>query len=130
MTLTVEVSPDLAEVLHKAARAAGMDVPTFLLDSARQRLVSPAGAPSEADLLERIATSPPTGLCERRLELLSRRDAGSLLPTEASELFMLQEHLDSLQLARWRAIGDLAKRRGKTLIEMADTLGIPPSEVR
>lgn len=130
MTLTVEVNSDLAEVLRKAARAAGMDVPTFLLDSARQRLVSPVDAPSEADLLEQVSTPFPTKIRERRQALLNQRDAGSLNEVGTSELFALQEQLDALQLARWKAIGELAKRRGKTLQEMADTLGIPQAEVR
>lgn len=130
MTLTVEVNSDLAEVLRKAARAAGTDVPTFLLDSARQRLVSPVDAPSEADLLEQVSTPFPTKIRERRQALLNQRDAGSLNEVGTSELFALQEQLDALQLARWQAIGELAKRRGKTLQEMADTLGIPQAEVR
>jgi hypothetical protein len=130
MTLTVEVSSDLAEVLRKAARAAGMDVPTFLLDSARQRLVSPLDAPSEADLLERISTPFPAPVRKRRQELLDHRDSSALTEAEMSELFALQEQLDALQLTRWKAIGELAKRRGKTLLEMADALGIPLSEVR
>ncbi|MBB6048654.1 hypothetical protein [Armatimonas rosea] len=130
MTLTVEVSSDLAEVLRKAARAAGTDVPTFLLDSARQRLVSSLDAPSEADLLERISTPFPAPVRERRQELLELRDSGALNEAETSELFALQEQLDTLQLTRWKAIGELAKRRGKTLLEMADALGIPSSEVR
>jgi hypothetical protein len=130
MTLTVEVNSDLAEILRKAARAAGMDIPTFLLDSAQQRLVSSTRSLSETDLLEKIATPFPVNIQERRCELLDRRDSSHLTETETSELFALQEQLDTLQLTRWKAIGELAKRRGKTLLEMADALGIPPPEVR
>ena len=53
MTITLDVSPELAGELQQAARTQGTDVPTYLLESARLRLRPDILPEAEASLLHR-----------------------------------------------------------------------------
>jgi hypothetical protein len=134
MTWTVEAESGLAERIARAAKEVNMEPAAFLLESAQLRLMDKqifsVEAESESVLMERVSQGIPSVLRERRLELLDKRDTTTLTKNEEVELFSLQNQIDNINVEIWRAIGELAKRKGKDVVEMARTLEVPPVQLR
>jgi predicted transcriptional regulator len=134
MVWTVEAESGLAERIARAAKEANMEPAAFLLESARLRLMGrqgvSVGIDSESTLMERISQGIPSSLRERRLALLDKRDASGITKEEEAELFDIQEKIDNINVEIWRSIGELARRKGKDLSDMAKTLNVAPVELR
>jgi hypothetical protein len=62
----------------------------------------------------------------RYRELVVRRDARTLTPAEHTELIRLTDAVEGYQADRAAALAELAARRGQTLGELADALGLAP----
>jgi hypothetical protein len=78
----------------------------------------------ESELLARINQGLPTEERARLKELISRRDAETITPTEVQELIGTTDRLEKLHAERLAALAELATLRGITLDEVIDQLGI------
>jgi hypothetical protein len=134
MIWTVEAEPGLAERIARAAKEANMEPAMFLLESARLRLMGKQSVSvdveSESMLMERISQGIPASLRERRFVLLDKRDTTVLNKEEETELFTIQDQIDNINVEIWRSVGELARRKGKDISEMAKILDVPPVQLR
>jgi hypothetical protein len=83
----------------------------------------------EAALLLKINSGMSAETRERYLELIEKRRAESLSPTEHEELLQLSDWSEELQAERLEALLELSRLRGVPLRELMDSLGIKPSPV-
>ena len=79
---------------------------------------------NESELLARINQGLPTEERARLKELISRRDAETIIPTEVRELIGMTDRLEKLHAERLAALAELATLRGITLDEVINQLGI------
>ena len=109
MNITLDVSPELEGQLQQAAQSQGIDVMTYLLDSARLRLRPDVLPQAEASLLQAInAPLAPEARTER--DLLLREQAQRQLTEE--EQAALGNSIDAVEVAnaqRWQALAALTQ---------------------
>lgn len=125
MGLTIELPADWEAELQAAARRQGKDVMEVLRDGIRQQLRTDVLPDAESKLFEIINASLAPEARQRREALIAVQTERALTD---EELEALAEAVDAVELAnaeRWRAIGELAERRGRPLAEVARELGIP-----
>jgi len=124
MNITLDVSPELEGELQQAAQSQGIDVTTYLLDSARLRLRPDVLPQAEASLLQAInAPLAPEARTER--DALLREQAQRQLTEE--EQAALVNSIDAVEVAnaqRWQALAALARLRKLSLAEIARDLEI------
>ena len=124
MNITLDVSPELEGQLQQAAQSQGIDVTTYLLDSARLRLRPDVLPEAEASLLQTInAPLAPEARTERNA--LLKEEAQRQLTEE--EQAALVNSIDAVEVAnaqRWQALVALARLRKLSLAEIARDLEI------
>jgi len=124
MNITLDVSPELEGQLQQAAQSQGIDVTTYLLDSARLRLRPDVLPQAEASLLQAInAPLAPEARTERNA--LLKEEAQRQLTEE--EQAALVNSIDAVEVAnaqRWQALVALARLRKLSLAEIARDLEI------
>lgn len=124
MNITLDVSPELEGQLQQAAQSQGVDVTTYLLDSARLRLRPDVLPQAEASLLQAInAPLAPEARTERNA--LLKEEAQRQLTEE--EQAALVNSIDAVEVAnaqRWQALVALARLRKLSLAEIARDLEI------
>jgi len=124
MNITLDVSPELEGQLQQAAQSQGIDVTTYLLDSARLRLRPDVLPQAEASLLQAInAPLAPEARTERNA--LLKEEAQRQLTEE--EQAALVNSIDAVEVAnaqRWQALVALACLRKLSLAEIARDLEI------
>ena len=124
MNITLDVSPELEGQLQQAAQSQGIDVTTYLLDSARLRLRPDVLPEAEASLLQTInAPLAPEARTERNA--LLKEEAQRQLTEE--EQAALVNSIDAVEVAnaqRWQALVALACLRKLSLAEIARDLEI------
>ena len=124
MNITLDVSPELEGQLQQAAQSQGIDVTTYLLDSARLRLRPDVLPQAEASLLQAInAPLAPEARTER--DALLKEEAQRQLTEE--EQAALVNSIDAVEVAnaqRWQALAALAHLRKLSLAEIARDLEI------
>jgi hypothetical protein len=89
--------------------------------------VAPHVGPDESALFRRINDGPAAEVWGRYHELVGRRRAEALSPADHAELVRLTDVVEDYQADRVAALAELAVRRGRTLAELADALGIGPA---
>ena len=124
MNITLDVSPELEGQLQQAAQSQGIDVTTYLLDSARLNLRPDVLPQAEASLLQAInAPLAPEARTERNA--LLKEEAQRQLTEE--EQAALVNSIDAVEVAnaqRWQALVALARLRKLSLAEIARDLEI------
>jgi hypothetical protein len=78
----------------------------------------------ESDVLARINQSLSTETRARMKELISRRDAEIISPSEIGELIEITDRLEIIHAERLSALAELATLRGLTFDEVISQLGI------
>src|SRR5688572_21428191 len=116
MTLTLELSPQLEQALHRIAQRAGVPPDQFVLDVLQERLDRdqelPPRLPSvEVQLLQQINKGLPVATWERYRVLKKRRDAEALTPEEHKELIELVHQVEGWNVRRLELAAELAKLR-------------------
>lgn len=79
---------------------------------------------NESELLAHINQGLPTEERARLKELISRRDAETIIPTEVRELIGMTDRLEKLHAERLAALAELATLRGINVDEVINRLGI------
>ncbi len=110
MTVTLNVSPDLEGQLQQAAQSQGIDVTTYLLDSARLCLRPDVLPQVEASLLQAInAPLAPEARTERDA-LLREQAQRQLTEEEQAALAELIDAVEAANAQRWQALAALTQR--------------------
>lgn len=125
MNITLNVSPDLEGQLQQAARTQGVDVTTYLLESARLRLRPDILPEAEASLLQTINAPLAPEARSKRDALLVEQAHRPLNEEEQENLANLVDAVEMANAQRWQALATLAHRRGLSLAEIARDLEIP-----
>jgi hypothetical protein len=125
MTITLDLPPDLEGPLQEVARAQGKDVPTLLLDSARQYLRRDVLPETEASLLQIINAPIAPEARQQRDVLLALQRQRELTKAEQETLSQLIDTVELANAKRWEALAELAERRGLSLAQIAQELEIP-----
>ena len=125
MNITLDVSPELEGQLQQAARAQGIDVNTYLLDSARLRLRPDVLPEAEASMLQAINAPLAPEARKERDALLAEQAQRELTAEEQTALADLIDAVEMANAQRWQALADLARLRGLSLAEIARDLEIP-----
>src|SRR5262249_24987091 len=79
---------------------------------------------NEGELLRRINRGLATTERARLSELIRRRDAETITPTQLQELIGMTDRLEELQADRLAALAELATLRGITFDQVISQLGI------
>ena len=127
MNITLDVSPELEGQLQQAARAQGMDVTTYLLESARLRLRPDVLPETEASLLLTINAPLAPEARVKRDALLAEQGQRDLTEEEQTTLADLIDAVEMANAERWQALAALARLRGLSLAEITRDLEIPLS---
>jgi hypothetical protein len=125
--LQANVSPN--DLLRAVGQLDARELDEFLAEvlAIRARRQSRCLPLAEADLLQRINQGLPAEQHDRYQELITKRQAKSLTPTEISELLQLTDQSELLEADRAAALVELARLRQVSVDDLIRDLGLRPS---
>jgi hypothetical protein len=132
MTITLEIAPELEEVLRRSAQRAGLPPDGYVLKVLQERLLGGGGrlpphlSPEETKLLQQINQGLPPETWARYRALKEKRDARTLTPEEHAELLALTNEVELWNARRLELVLALAQLRQIPLRAMMDELGLTP----
>lgn len=130
MTLTLDITPDVEAHLRREAARVGLEPDQYIIDVLEDQLrrESPTRAArlgdKESDLLRRINEGLPEDVWRRYGDLVAKRQAETLTPTEQAELIELSERSEQINARRMMHLTDLARLRNTSLDVVMHDLGI------
>jgi hypothetical protein len=132
MTLTLEINPELEELLRAMAARAGLPPDRYVLSVLQERLAQdqarpPDPARGERALLEKINEGLPDETWRRYHDLKAKRDAATLTPEEHRELIALSDAIEAWNVRRLEFAAELARLREMPFPELVRQLGLAPS---
>jgi hypothetical protein len=130
MTLTIDLQPELESRLRDEAARQGVDVALYVAKTLEAHLIKAANGAKhlsreETELLQKINSAFPLETVQRYRELVARRRAESLTPTEQQELTQLSDGIELANAIRVGHVIDLARLRGVPVDTLIQQLGIP-----
>jgi hypothetical protein len=134
MTITVDIGADLESRLLQEAAKQGVEPGQYIVNAMRAALekqnatASPLDA-EESRLLEQINRGLSQAEWSRYYSLVAKRQAEALTEEEYAELTGLSGCIEELNAGRMERLSELARRRGTSLAELLDELGITPPAV-
>jgi hypothetical protein len=131
MTITLEITPELEEVLRWSAQRAGLPPDGYVLKVLRERLGGGKKLPShlppeETELLQQINQGLPPKTWARYQALKEKRDARTLTADDHAELLALTNEVELWNARRLELVLALAQLRQVPLRAMMDELGLVP----
>jgi hypothetical protein len=131
MTITLEITPELEEVLRRSAQRAGLPPDGYILKLLQERLGVGKGLPphlphEETELLQQINRGLPAETWARYQALKEKRDARTLTPDELAELLALTDEVELWNARRLELVLALAQLRQVPLRVLMDELGLTP----
>ncbi|MBD2771266.1 hypothetical protein [Iningainema tapete] len=125
MTLEIEITPELEQQLQQAAEKAGVTPDAYIVRLLQQNLKPTHSLPeNEVELLQRIDRSLSHIEWQRYSDLLSKRDAQTLTPTEHNELIAVSEQIELANAHRIEALGELSRIRNTSINDLIAELGL------
>lgn len=132
MSITIEVTPELEQLVRRAAAEAGVSRDVFITKALQERLKAAPSTPItgrrlsqvEADLLSKINTSLSQLDWERYHQLIERRRAETLTSEEQAELINLSNQIEEANAQRIRHLAELARIRNVRLDVLITELGL------
>jgi hypothetical protein len=129
MTLTVDLAPELVNALRAMAQRAGVDADDYIARALQEHVRCYQNAPNhlpaeEAVLLKQINEGLPEQTWKRYHDLVAKRRAARLTPTEHQELMALTNEVELWNARRIEIVAELARCRGLSLAEMMGQLGL------
>jgi hypothetical protein len=121
MPVTIELPDDIAAWLQKVADGEGKDISTCAAEKIRQQLRLDILPSDESVLLARIHAPLNTPEREQRDALLAISERTE---AEEKELLRLIDLVELDDANRWQAISQLGQLKGKSVVGMAQSLGI------
>jgi hypothetical protein len=135
MGLNVLVRSETEDWLQEAALREGLSKETIAARLLEQQWVTARRPPdenlSESELLERINvdTGFSSHFWKRFKELKAHLDAETLTEDERQEMIRLNAQIEGSNAERIAYLAQLARRRGVTLPEIMQSLGVGPIQV-
>ena len=131
MTITLEIAPEMEEVLRRSAESAGLPPGGYILKVLQERLdgegrLPPHLSDEETRLLQQIGQGLPPKTWARYQALKEKRDARTLTPDEHAELLALTDEVELWNARRLELALALARLRHVPLRAMMDELGLIP----
>jgi hypothetical protein len=131
MTITLEITPELEEVLRRNAQRAGLPPDGYILKLLQERLgvgerLPPHLPHEETELLQQISHGLPPETWARYQALKEKRDARTLTPDEHAELLALTNEVELWNARRLELVLALAQLRQVPLRVLMDELGLTP----
>lgn len=134
MAIVIELAPELETQIRQAAARSGLSPDAYILESVKERLHATPPRPLdarrlsdvEADLLQKINQSLSQIGWMRYRELLVKRQAETLAPSEQTELIALSDQIEEANVQRMTYIAELAQVRKTTLPALMKELGLQP----
>jgi hypothetical protein len=131
MTITLNITPELEEVLRRSAQRAGLPPDSYILKLLQERLGAGERLPlhlpdEETQLLQKISQGLPPETWARYEALKEKRDARTLTPDEYAELRALTDEVELWNAHRLELVLALARLRQVPLRVMMDELGLTP----
>lgn len=134
MTLTLEISPEVEKQLRHAAARAGVAPDVYVVGLLQQNLqqtpMHGQNAKSlprqEANLLNKINRSLSQSQWERYGQLIAKRQAETLTPSEQKELVSISDQLETDNVQRIKYLAQLARLRNTSVSKLMIELGIGP----
>ena len=125
MTLEIEMTPELEQQLQQAAEKAGVTPDAYIVRLLQQNLKPTQKLPdNEVELLQRIDRSLSHIEWQRYSDLLSKRDAQTLTPTEHNELIAISEQIELANAHRIEALGQLSRILNTSINDLIAELGL------
>ncbi len=125
MTLEIEMTPELEQQLQQAAQKAGVTPDAYIVRLLQQNLKPTYKLPdNEVELLQRIDRSLSHIEWQRYSDLLSKRNAQTLTPTEHNELIAISEQIELANAHRIEALGELSRIRNTNINDLIGELGL------
>lgn len=133
MTITLELPPEFATRLRKAAEKANLDTDAFITKALREHLRQIQTQPShlskpESDLLQEINLGLSQEEWKHYHELIAKRRAETLASGEQEELIALSDRIEEANARRMAYLVRLARLRQTSLEAVMDQLGIRAPE--
>jgi len=127
---TVQVEAELStdKLLKAVGQLSQPELEQFVLQiiALRARRRAPALPQAEADLLLKINQGLPPKVQKRYDELVTQRQAESLMPDEHEELVRITDRIENLEARRMEYLSELARLRKISLVDLMEDLGIRP----
>ena len=128
MPITINLSPELEEILKEVAARTGKDVNNYIVSMLEEKLLPGPGGlrEREAELLQQINLGISPEEWRRFFQLVEQRDAEQLPREEYQELLDLTEAIESANARRMEHLVELSILRKVPLDELMEELGIQP----
>ena len=128
MPITINLSPELEEILKEVAARTGKDVDNYIVSMLEEKLLPGPGGlrEREGELLQQINLGISPEEWRRFFQLVEQRDAEQLPREEYQELLDLTEAIESANARRMEHLVELSILRKVPLDELMEELGIQP----
>lgn len=128
MPITINLSPELEQILKEVAARMGKDVDNYIVSMLEEKLLAGPGGlrEREAELLQQINLDISPEEWRRFFQLIEQRDAELLTPEEYQELLNLTNAIESANARRMEHLVELSILRKVPLDELMEELGIQP----
>lgn len=127
-TVLVKTELPFEELLQAVEQLNPTDLEQLMVQiiSLQAQHKAPRLSKDEADLLLKINQGLPFETQKRFDELVAKRQAESLTPTEHQELISLTGQIEKSDTERIKYMAELARLRGVSITELMKNLGIYP----
>ena len=124
--IQVDVQLSTRDLLQAAEQLDANELNTLVdaLISLKARRHAPVLPQAEAELLQEINQGLPAGFQARYTELIQKRQAERLTPSEHEELLGLTEQVEAMNVQRVAHLVKLAQLQGVALPKLMDDLGL------
>lgn len=128
MPITINLSPELEELLREIAARTGKDVDNYIVTILEEKLLPDVTDlhEREAFLLQQINLGISQEEWHRFFELIEKRDAEKLSSEEYQELLDLTDAIESANARRMEHLAELSLLRKEPLDKLMEELGIQP----
>lgn len=128
--MNIVLEPEVEQWVDQEAQRVGIAPEAFIAQRLRDQrnFARQFGAlpEEESELLAYINEGLPTEFWERYRGLVAKRESGTLTTEEQSELISLSDHVEQKNAERIPYLISLARRRGVSLPELVQQLGLRP----
>ncbi|MEZ4956679.1 MAG: hypothetical protein R2825_24190 [Saprospiraceae bacterium] len=130
MSINLQISKELEELLQKEASKKGMQLDSFLSKFLENSFLNKKNksrlSAKESDLLQKINEGFSNEFWSRYKSLVRKRQREELTPSEMEELIGMTDKLESSNVERLTYLSELARIKKTTLPVLMKDLGIQP----
>ena len=127
-TIPIEAEVSTEQLLHAVKQLPSQEFEAFVahLLALRAQREDPHLSQSETSLLLQVNEGVPTTMRQRFNELVAKRQLETITPMELDDLKTITDEIEQHDARRLAALDALARLRGVALVDLMDSLGIPP----